>query len=246
MENFKNKEYKKPLLLGEGELMDFIRFIYGRTDKLSSYWQKNHEDFLRILLEKGIVIKNGKNYEISASFGSPKKCMVVMKKIFDKFKNKNKLKFKVVAKNEEIKILVKDGEFYVFYIDDNNILKIDDELKERLLNLYDKNKEIVNALGGETEKITNEVTTAASSGQYTASAFPNIRRDGSFAKPTTTKAQSETQYSGGGFVKFKDCVRPNNKPCSQGAVDKPIKVVSTRGNIISPSLNEDVNVENKK
>ena len=78
MENFKNKEYKKPLLLGEGELMDFIRFIYGRTDKLSSYWQKNHEDFFRILLEKGIVIKNGKNYEISASFGSPKKCMVVM------------------------------------------------------------------------------------------------------------------------------------------------------------------------
>lgn len=239
MENFKRQEYKKPLLLGENVLMNFIKFIYGRTDKLDPYWNNNYDDFLSILLEKGILFKNGRGYEISASFGSPKKCMMTMKKIFNRFKNRNKLKFKVIAKNEEVKILVNgDGVLYVLYIDDNDILKIDDDLKKRLLDLYDKNQKIVNALGGNNEELTNEVTTAASSGQYTASAFPNIRRDGSFKEAEMTRAQKETQYSGGGFVKFKDCVRPNNKPCSQGAIDKPVKVVSTRANVISPSLNE--------
>ena len=92
--------------------------------------------------------------------------------------------------------------------------------------------------------VVGEVTAGSGSvGAYDANALPNITRDGKFkSNPTTPKAFKKTQYPKGGFVKFNDCVKLNNKPagagCSQGAVDNVVKVVQTKGNINAPSLGE--------
>lgn len=92
--------------------------------------------------------------------------------------------------------------------------------------------------------VVGEVTAGSGSvGAYDANALPNITRDGEFkSNPTTPKAFKKTQYPKGGFVKFNDCVKLNNKPagagCSQGAVDNVVKVVQTKGNINAPSLGE--------
>lgn len=57
-----------------------------------------------------------------------------------------------------------------------------------------------------------------------------------------SKAEKNTQWAGGSFVEFNDCVDMNNKPagtgCSTGAVDGVVKLKKTRGNINAPSLNE--------
>jgi len=74
------------------------------------------------------------------------------------------------------------------------------------------------------EEEIEETTTAASgaAGSYVSpSMWAKNRRNWRLAaKPT---------YAGGSFVKFKDrCVKYNNKKwCSQGAIDKPIELVST-------------------
>jgi hypothetical protein len=233
MEVYRNKKYKRPLLLGENSPMAFIRYMYGRTDQLNNFWQKHYDDFLELLLKKKVVSQNGNDYEICARFGSPQKAMRIIERLFEKFKNRKKMKFKVIAKNDEIKILRhENGNLYVFFDDTKEIMKIDDDMKRQLLDLYDKNKDIVNALG-----MIEEMTSATSSGQYTANAFPNIGSGGEFLKPKETKAQKEVQYSGGGFVKFKPCASPNNTPnCDQGrSIEYPIK--TTKHNIISPSLN---------
>lgn len=89
-----------------------------------------------------------------------------------------------------------------------------------------------------------EATTTQSAGdyQYDTNALPGIKRDGTFTTPKKTKAQDKTQYPGGSFVDFNDCVKLNNKPagsgCSTGAVDNVVKLKKTSGNIISPSLSE--------
>lgn len=129
----------------------------------------------------------------------------------------------------------------------------------------------------------NEMTTAASSGQYTGlfsepitrsietseipvvyettqgtdsvgaydtNALMGINRDGSFKPVKKTKAQTKTQYPDGGFVEFNDCVKLNNKPagsgCSTGAIDNVVKIKKTKGNIISPSLNEALKLQINK
>lgn len=90
--------------------------------------------------------------------------------------------------------------------------------------------------------VVKETTDASSSGQYTANALPGINRDGSFKKTKKTNAQKKTQYAGGAFVDFNDCTKLNNKPagagCSQGAVDKVVKLKKTKDNINAPSLSE--------
>jgi hypothetical protein len=84
-------------------------------------------------------------------------------------------------------------------------------------------------------------------GQYDANALINIGRDGKFKSAKKTNAQKKTQYPDGGFVEFNDCVKLNNKPagsgCSSGAIDNVVRVKKTKGNIISPSLNESINNE---
>jgi hypothetical protein len=92
--------------------------------------------------------------------------------------------------------------------------------------------------------VVGEVTAGSQSvGAYDANALPNIGRDGEFKKKVkTSDAFKKTQYPKGGFVKFNDCVKLNNKPagagCSQGAVDGVVKISQTKGNITAPSLNE--------
>jgi hypothetical protein len=92
--------------------------------------------------------------------------------------------------------------------------------------------------------VVGEVTAGSGSvGAYDANALPNIGRDGEFkSNPKVPKAFKKTQYAKGGFVKFNDCVKLNNKPagagCSQGAVDNVVKIVQTKGNVNAPSLGE--------
>jgi hypothetical protein len=108
-------------------------------------------------------------------------------------------------------------------------MKIDDDMREQLLNLYDKNKDIVNALG-----MIGEVTTAGSVG-------PSYTTKLEISEKLGKNPKEIPQYSGGGFVKFKPCAYPNdtkkNTPnCDQGrSIEYPIK--TTKHNIISPSLN---------
>jgi DNA polymerase III delta prime subunit len=60
-------------------------------------------------------------------------------------------------------------------------------------------------------------------------------------KPNAFK---KTQWAGGSFVEFDDCVKPNNNKeaqkggCSTGAVDNVVKLKKTKGNVNAPSLNE--------
>jgi hypothetical protein len=92
---------------------------------------------------------------------------------------------------------------------------------------------------------TNQGTDSVST--YDANALINIGRNGQFKPAKKTKAQKQTQYPDGGFVEFNDCVKLNNKPagsgCSTGAIDNVVRVKKTKGNIISPSLNESINNE---
>ena len=87
-------------------------------------------------------------------------------------------------------------------------------------------------------------------GPYDTNALIGINRDGSFKPVKKTKAQKKTQYPDGGFVEFNDCVKLNNKPagsgCSTGAIDNVVKIKKTKGNIISPSLNEALKLQINK
>jgi hypothetical protein len=90
--------------------------------------------------------------------------------------------------------------------------------------------------------VVKESTMSVAVGDYDISAIPSYNRDGSIKKVPKTKAQTNTQYADGAFVEFNDCTKLNNKPagtgCSQGAVDKVIKLKKTKGNISAPSLSE--------
>jgi hypothetical protein len=95
---------------------------------------------------------------------------------------------------------------------------------------------------------------SSTTGQYTGSAGlfsddplvkKKIARVGQTKVPVVkegSEAHTKTQWSGGGFVEFNDCVDLNNKPagagCSAGAVDNVVSVKKTKGNVNAPSLSE--------
>lgn len=157
-----------------------------------------------------------------------------------------------------------------------DLVLINEELKDELLRLYDKDSRIVMVLSP-----IAEVTAATSSGSFvgnkflepmseddlikrkinemdTADAgniaydnpgFVGISRDGKFpTNPKPTKAQKNTQWAGGAFVKFDDCTKLNNNKkaqnggCSAGAADNVVKLVKTKSNINAPSLSESKNI----
>ena len=124
-----------------------------------------------------------------------------------------------------------------------DLVMIDEDLKDELLHLYDKDSRLVLVL----EPIA-ESTGASSSGSYvgvnflepmseddlikrkinemdTADAgniaydnpgFVGISRDGKFpTSPKKTKAQKNTQWAGGAFVEFDDCTKLNNNKKAQ-------------------------------
>jgi hypothetical protein len=197
-----------------------------------------------------------------------------------------------------------------------DLVMVDEDLKDELLHLYDKDSRLVMVLEPIAEeyqrtpeeqkkidaiisKITSkdkkdpdqldldldEVTGAASSGSYTGlfspsseepeeydekklppvvaetdlagvgniaydnPGFVGISRDGKFpTNPKKTKAQKNTQWAGGSFVKMDDCTKLNNNKeaqkgkCSTGAVDNVVKLQKTKGNINAPSLAESKNI----
>ena len=91
-------------------------------------------------------------------------------------------------------------------------------------------------------KITmSETTTVASAGNFQYDTPGGLTMDLGKNNPKS-KAEKNTQWAGGSFVEFNDCVDMNNKPagtgCSTGAVDGVVKLKKTRGNINAPSLNE--------
>ena len=80
---------------------------------------------------------------------------------------------------------------------------------------------------------------------YDNPGFVGISRDGKYpTNPKKTKAQKNTQWAGGAFVKMDDCTKLNNNKkaqnggCSTGAVDNVVKLQKTKGNINAPSLSE--------
>ncbi len=80
---------------------------------------------------------------------------------------------------------------------------------------------------------------------YDNPGFVGIPRDGKFpTNPKKTKAQKNTQWAGGAFVKMDDCTKLNNNKkaqnggCSAGASDNVVKLQKTKGNINAPSLSE--------
>ena len=95
---------------------------------------------------------------------------------------------------------------------------------------------------------------SSTTGQYTGSAGlfsddPLIKKKiasvGQTKVPVVkegSEAHTKTQWAGGGFVEFNDCVDLNNKPagtgCSAGAVDNVVSVKKTKGNVNAPSLSE--------
>ena len=80
---------------------------------------------------------------------------------------------------------------------------------------------------------------------YDNPGFVGISRDGKFpTNPKKTKAQKNTQWAGGAFVKMDDCTKLNNNKkaqnggCSTGAADNVVKLQKTKSNINAPSLAE--------
>lgn len=80
---------------------------------------------------------------------------------------------------------------------------------------------------------------------YDNPGFVGISRDGKFpTNPKKTKAQKNTQWAGGAFVKMDDCTKLNNNKkaqnggCSTGAADNVVKLQKTKSNINAPSLSE--------
>ena len=80
---------------------------------------------------------------------------------------------------------------------------------------------------------------------YDNPGFVGISRDGKYpTNPKKTKAQKNTQWAGGSFVKMDDCTKLNNNKkaqnggCSTGAVDNVVKLQKTKSNINAPSLSE--------
>lgn len=72
-----------------------------------------------------------------------------------------------------------------------------------------------------------------------------VSRNGDYSKnPKKTKAQKNTQWAGGAFVKMDNCTKLNNNKtaqnggCSTGAADNVVKLQKTKGNINAPSLSE--------
>lgn len=124
-----------------------------------------------------------------------------------------------------------------------DLVLINEELKDELLHLYDKDSRIVMVLSP-----IAEVTGAASSGSYVGTkflepmsedgvvkreinemdggdagnigydnpGFVGISRDGKYpTNPKLTKAQKNTQWAGGAFVEFDDCTKLNNNKKAQ-------------------------------
>lgn len=88
---------------------------------------------------------------------------------------------------------------------------------------------------------------------YDNPGFVGISRDGKFpTNPKKTKAQKNTQWAGGAFVKMDDCTKLNNNKeaqkggCSTGAADNVVKLQKTKGNINAPSLSENIEKEISK
>lgn len=99
-------------------------------------------------------------------------------------------------------------------------------------------------------KITmSETTTVASAGNFQYDTPGGLTMDLGKNNPKS-KAEKNTQWAGGSFVEFNDCVDMNNKPagtgCSTGAVDGVVKLKKTKGNINAPSLNEGMMREDLK
>jgi hypothetical protein len=177
--------------------------------------------------------------------------------------------------NDNFQTLTKGEGLDSFESGDFDLVLINEELKDELLQLYDKDSRLVMVL----EPIA-EGTGAASSGSYTGLFSPSnekpevydekklppvvtemeittpsgsydvpglvgISRDGKFStNPKKTKAQKNTQWAGGAFVKIDDCTKLNNNKkaqnggCSTGAADNVVKLQKTKGNINAPSLSE--------
>jgi hypothetical protein len=157
-----------------------------------------------------------------------------------------------------------------------DLVFIDGDLKDELLHLYDKDSRLVMVLEpiaessgaessgsyvgakflepmSEDDLIKREINEmdAADAGNisYDNPGFVDISRDGKFpTNPKKTKAQKNTQWAGGSFVKIGDCTKLNNNKeaqkgkCSTGAVDNVVKLQKTKGNINAPSLAESKNI----
>jgi hypothetical protein len=124
-----------------------------------------------------------------------------------------------------------------------DLVLINEELKDELLHLYDKDSRIVMVLspiaegtGAEAsgsfvtnkflepmseddliKRKINEMDTAnAGNIAYDNPGFVGISRDGKFpTNPKPTKAQKNTQWAGGAFVEFDDCTKLNNNKKAQ-------------------------------
>ena len=124
-----------------------------------------------------------------------------------------------------------------------DLVLIDEELKDELLYLYDKDSKLVMVLEPIAEstgavssgsfvsnkflepmseddmikrKINETDTTNVGNIGYDNPGFVGISRDGKFPKnPKPTKAQKNTQWAGGSFVEFDDCTKLNNNKEAQ-------------------------------
>ena len=69
-----------PIAINEGEdqlkkeTLDLIKYLYRKTDELSSFWSQNgltYDDICDTLLNKKLIVKNDGKYELAKSLGSP-------------------------------------------------------------------------------------------------------------------------------------------------------------------------------
>lgn len=94
-------------------------------------------------------------------------------------------------------------------------------------------------------EVVSEMDTA-SAGRigYDNPGFKGITRNGDYVKSSKTKAEKNTQWAGGSFVKIDDCTKLNNNKeaqnggCNSGGDGNVVKQIKTKGNINAPSLSE--------
>lgn len=66
----------------DAEIKELIKYLYGKTDKISTYWEKNglsYDDIIDTLLTKNMIINNYGSYQISKSLGSAEEALKKIK-----------------------------------------------------------------------------------------------------------------------------------------------------------------------
>lgn len=169
-QNFGKSTYK-PIPLPESEeqvedelrphTLELIKYFYRQTNIFPKFFEEHGLSYVEIcnaLKERRLVIDKNGRYEIPKNIGNAKKAIQAIENVLkelltSKGGNKqevteNDSEHKELAKNADITILqCQDGLYFKYNDQNSEPIKIDNKIKTELINLYDKDRNIMKAIG---------------------------------------------------------------------------------------------------